>query len=333
MDTLSDYIFTQNNDYGFWPQDVSTFVPQQLPTLSVIVSYRDTGSILHNTLHHLSDALHCVRASYPSWQHEVLLLDDGSTQRPASAYISGLDSCNIRLITSATNQGRARTRNEGLIRAAHQRCLFLDSDISVDHSLLLRCLSLDVLNARHNAHPCVIVAFFENRWSHEPAVPASPLTSRDVHINDFRISCCYQPDWIGCDADKAFINRGFRPVDDTDSFRAWKGRYGPWLLPNMVLGGCFLVDRVASLAVNGFDNMFANYGFTETSLPAKLVAKQHFVIPQVLGGAIHHLNNPSHHQQAERNRFFRAAHSLFSEHYITMKLDEALCRPLEAWKT
>lgn len=93
-----------------------------------------------------------------------------------------------------------------------------------------------------------------------------------------------------------------------------------------------MVDRASSLEVNGFDVMFGEYGFTETSLPTKLIAAhQHFVIPQTSGGAVHYEGNPAHNDPETRNRHFRSKHRLYFEKYLRLPLREALNRPLQGW--
>ena len=100
----------------------------------------------------------------------------------------------------------------------------------------------------------------------------------------------------------------------------------------MVLGGYFLVARQPALTVNGFDIMFDGYGFTETTLPTKLIAiQEHYVIPQVVGGAIHCQTNPAHHSQYERDMFFRRAHTLYFDTYLKLSVVDAPTRPIQGW--
>jgi hypothetical protein len=70
-------------------------------------------------------------------------------------------------------------------------------------------------------------------------------------------------------------------------------------------------------SVDGFDESFAAYGFTETSLVARLIAAGVPVIPQVKAVAVHVEANPAHHSREERNALFRAAHRRFYREFLT----------------
>jgi glycosyltransferase involved in cell wall biosynthesis len=257
---------------------------------------------------------------------EVILLDDGSTKRRAKEFIDCRAWRNLTLLDCSANRGRTCTRNEGLYNAKYAKCLFLDSDILSDPGCLLRHLAI------HGRSSCVSVSFFElsidAAWLHKDRT----LRPEDLKINDWRFQCTYQASWIGCEADIQFANRNFRIVEETRQFRDWRGMFGPWCLANMVIGCYFMVDRAESVKVNGFDPMFAGYGFTETSLPTKLVAgRGAYVIPQVIGGAVHFEANPAHHTQAERNVLFQKRHRLFFGNYLQLPLEEAMTRKAQRW--
>ena len=113
-----------------------------------------------------------------------------------------------------------------------------------------------------------------------------------------------------------YVGRRFALVRDTDFFRHWTGMWGPWALPNMVLGGCFAVPATAAMQLGGFDESFSSYGFTETTLVARLIALGIPVVPQVKSAAVHVETNPAHYTQQERNTFFRLAHRKFFTEFM-----------------
>lgn len=331
---LIDLLLAHQNDFRFSPVDALVTPTDNVPSLSIVIPYYDTGPIIQSVLRHLYDAIAVTLMAYSSWAYEVLLLDDGSKSYPAPLVVNAEKWPNMTIHCASRNRGRVRTRNEGLLKARYEKCLFMDSDILVDAGALLNNLKLHAVNWDRNRNNCITVGLFETRRDASVIAQAKHLNARDLDINDFRVDCIYQLSWIGCDTDRQFVSRHFRLIEETNYFRNWVGMHGPWCLPNMVLGGFFVADRASSLEVNGFDAMFEKYGFTETSLPTKLVANQRqFVIPQVVGGAIHYEGNPTHNDQQTRDKYFKEAHALYFKQYLLFAGNEAVSRPLSGWGT
>jgi glycosyltransferase involved in cell wall biosynthesis len=328
---LRDLIFNHKNDYGFQLSDILDLKIPHISNLSVIIPYFEAGSTLLITLHYLYSAIFETQNHYPEWIFEVIILDDGSKKYPAESIVNPIAWKNLNIITSKTNMGRTFTRNEGLLKAKNEKCLFMDCDIFVDQTLLLNSLKLDWMISKANNTECIVVSFFENTLN-EKYLKIEKLLSSDIVLNDFRIGCDYEESWIGCDSDKKFISRKFHLINETNYFKNWKGMIGPWCLTNMILGGFFIVDRKLSLGVNGFDYRFNKYGFTETSLPTKLMAAHNcFLIPQLVGGAIHFIGNPAHLSQNKRNKYFQNAHKLYFNKYLSLSLKDAESIPLLGW--
>lgn len=330
--TLLDLVLAHNNDYGFDPINALSRPLRAVPNVSVIIPYYETGRLVCNTLRHLYNSIAAVLAAYPKWHYEVILLDDGSQHIHANNVLNSADWQNLTILSTSLNQGRTLTRNQGLQFARYEKCVFMDSDIFIDTTLLLNNLRLHCVNLLQNRRNSITIALFENKIDPVITDYDGTLHSVDLRINDFRSQCTYQEGWIGCESDKAFISQEFHLVSETNFFRQWKGQFGPWCLTNMVLGGFFMVDRNSALAVSGFDSMFAGYGFTETSLPTKLIAKYNdFLIPQTVGGAVHHEGNPAHNDLDTRNKNFREKHDLYFNHYLRLPAEEAISRPLHGW--
>ncbi|WP_157227492.1 hypothetical protein [Nocardia asiatica] len=138
---------------------------------------------------------------------------------------------------------------------------------------------------------------------------------------DWRWSCRFQPSWVADPGDWLYVGHRFDLVSGTDYFRRWHGSIGPWLLANMVLGGCFAVPADAAIAVGGFDESFSRYGFTETSLVARLIARGVPVVPQVTVPAVHVEHNPAHHNQHDRDSHLTAAHRRFFTEFLAHDID------------
>jgi hypothetical protein len=96
--------------------------------------------------------------------------------------------------------------------------------------------------------------------------------------------------------------------------RCWpeEGWYGPWVLPNMVLGGFFTAEREKMLAVGGCDPLFDSYAFEETSLITKLIAAYHdYVIPLTERYALHVEDEAIGESREMKYALFRQAHQRY----------------------
>lgn len=327
---ITDVVARHSNDFGFNPRDIAGWSPPALPDLSVIIPYYETGPLFRSVLVHLYRSISIVVGEYPRWRYEIIVLDDGSVRSPLRHQITENEWPNLKIASSPSNTGRTLTRNQGLVMSQYRQCLFMDSDIAPDMTAIRHSLVLAVRCVEITGKPAIVPSLFETRPTLPPA--EKRISSDEICINDFRVSCRYQRSWIGCKNDEFFVSRDFALIDETDCFRSWAGSVGPWILPNMVLGGFFLVDRRDALSVNGFDAMFREYGFTETTLPTKLIAHLgHFLVPQVVGGAIHASGNPSHLSQGERDALFREAHHKFYNGFLNLTISEAVERSLITW--
>lgn len=84
----------------------------------------------------------------------------------------------------------------------------------------------------------------------------------------------------------------------------------------MVLGGCFAVPTALAVDVGGFEDSFDHYGFTETTLIAKLIAAGCKVVPVLGSTAVHVESQPAHLPQCQRNARFRDAHRRFFGEFL-----------------
>lgn len=322
--TLKELIIGHDNDYGFDVSHVLEMFPRKFPSLSVVIPYYE-GRYLELVLRHLYRALEYVRVLQKDWKFEVIVVDDGS-KRKAIDCSHGYAYENLIFVTFEKNQGRTATRNAGLNKARFKKVLFMDTDVLVSEDTILSHLKVHAFKGAKQRITVGFFAFVEE---------AAALLSLDVvnesfvkeRLNDFRLSCVYQPTWIGCEQDKEFIGKKFEIVSETKKFRDWpkSGFFGPWLLPNMVLGGFFVVDRESSLVANGFDTSFQGYGFTETSLPTKLIAGYgHFVVPVARGGCVHIEDKKTNVSREEKDRIFRMKHEYYFNDYLNLTLEEAI---------
>ncbi len=329
--TLKAALLNHSNDYGFEPSyPISSYGTKDLPNLSVIIPYYETGEIIKSTLQHLYNSLSIVMKIQKGWRYEVLLIDDGSISKKARSFINAEKFSNLKLLTNTKNAGITNTRNRGLKESNNSLCLFMDSDILIDNQLILNNLKTHAFNKKLNKKSCITISFFRFTNKKDPICKDKIIYPSRIMINDWRLYCLYQATWIGCEEDKKFIGQEIRIVQDTNYFKNWNRMYKAWTLSNMVLGGFFVVDRKDAVNVGGFDKSFKGYGFTETSLITKLIAiKDSCVIPIVIGGGVHIEDEKVNLSRKEKDKIFRQKHNYFFKTYLITPISEAVKKKLD----
>ena len=221
-----------------------------------MIPYFETGHLILQTLRHLYNAVAYVQEQNIHWKYEIIIVDDGSIKFPVKKLISKSQFPNLKILLIKKNRGRSVSRNLGLKCSQYELCLFIDSDILIDHYLLTNHLKIQsYIKLKHKKH-AVTVTFFEDISQEDERIYLSILKPNDLILNDFRLKCIYRATWYGCEEDKKFTGRKFEIARDTNYFRDWQERYGPWILPNMVLGGFFIVGTESAKKVYGFDESF-----------------------------------------------------------------------------
>jgi GT2 family glycosyltransferase len=310
--SLRAAVFAHNNDYGFEAASPPPIL--HAPSVACVIPYFETGrlalEVVAALVVSLRDYRHSAGASAPDCR--LIVVDDGSRRRPFEA-LDQLEGISIQILSLENNQGRSRARNEGLRAAGRlgaEVTVFVDSDVLIPPGHIR-----NVVRAMQPPGHAIAASLFMTVRSMEPTVLAQALATARID-NDWRSDCVYQPSWIGCAPDLAFVGRRFRLLHESRNWRDWSGMIGPWCLANMVLGGCFGVPTDLAMCVGGFDTSFDGYGFTETTLVAKLIAAGCSVVPQMSSAAVHVEPQPSHLPQSERNVRFGDAHRRFFGEFL-----------------
>jgi glycosyltransferase involved in cell wall biosynthesis len=316
--TVGHAVITHQNHYGFDADQIARQYSGPFPSASLLIPYYNARKTINRVIAHLLCAISVVTDVYPGWSCEIILVDDGSEQYPLATYLDAHYQKCVRC-EAIPHQGRCLTRNHALSLAKNQVILFIDADVLIHPCLLLHHLALHATCARQEKG-CISFSLFDFRT----LAPSLEIPARfeQQSPNDWRVSCLYQEEWHGCERDKRFAGWHFRPLADTDMLRQWPadGFYGPWMLPNMVLGGFFAVDREKALGVGGCAPLFNAYAFEETSLVTKLIATFHdYVIPLTDSYALH-LEDPTIGERSEmKRRLFRDAHLRYFEVFLTQR--------------
>lgn len=322
---LKELLFSHNNDYRFDPVQILALKPKKVSNLSIIIPYYETGDLIGKVLHNLYNSIENVRGIYKLWEFEVLIIDDGSINKPVDNYINKQKYTHLKIIKNTENRGRSTSRNNGLFASKYDICLFMDSDILIDTQLILNHLKIHSYTKNKTYSNVVSVSFFEFTNTKNPLLHNNKIHPNYIKLNDYRLHCIYGSTWIGCDEDRKFINKEFKIVEDTNNFRDWRGMYKAWAITNMVLGGFFMVNRDDSIFVGGFDESFRGYGFTETSLPTKLIAiKHHFLIPVLIGGGLHIDDKKINVSRKNKDKIFWEKHDFYFNKYLLLKPNEVI---------
>ena len=322
---LKNLLLNHNNDYGFDVLDILVNKNHStLPNLSIIIPYYNTGSLIKKVIHHITNAIALIESSYPNWKYEIIIIDDGSTEKPLSKYVTE-NALNLKCILNDKNEGRSFTRQRGLQYASYEVCLFMDSDILIDKTQIISHLKLHATSPNTSKSNFITVSFFEFGDNKHHLLKYDQIAPNDLKLNDYRLHCLYGPTWIGCEEDKAFIGMEFDIVYKTNYFRNWKGMYYAWAISNMILGGFFMVNRQDCLDVGGFNLTFQGYGFTETSLATKLIAiKNNYVVPVVIGGGLHVEDSKINHSRTEKDDIFWKKHDFYFNKYLYLTTSEVI---------
>lgn len=316
--TVGHAVITHQNNYGFDADQIARQYGGPLPSASILIPYYNAQKTINRVIAHVLCAIAVVTQVCPGWSCEIILVDDGSEQYPLATYLDAHYKKSVRC-EAIPHQGRCLTRNHALSLAKNQVILFIDADVLIPPSLVLRHLALHAACARREKG-CISFSLFDFRILAPPSEIPSLFEQRSP--NDWRTFCIYQEEWHGCERDKRFTGRHFRPLADTNMLRQWPadGFYGPWMLPNMVLGGFFAVDREKALGVGGCAPLFDSYAFEETSLVTKLIAAYHdYAIPLTEYYALH-LEDPLIGEKREmKRRLFRDAHRRYFEVFLAQR--------------
>ena len=318
---MGDLILKHDNNYHFVASKVIDTFKGGIPSASVIIPYFESRKTINCCLEYLFESINFVKKQYKEWKVEVTVIDDGSVNFPARKFIKKSLFKHINLIVQPENKGITEARNTGLSNSKNQLAIYMDSDIILPKDLLLNHLKLQGF-CQTKKQSCISFSLF-NFTDMEEWHKSSNKERFFKTNNDFREKCLYEDTWIGYEDDKKFIGNKFTILETTKYLSDWpkSGQFGPWCLANMVLGGFFTVDRGKAIEINGCSPYFGKYGFVETSLVTKVLAKfDDFIIPVIKSHAVHLFNKQASFDKSKRDLLFRKAHDLYFNHYLKFDL-------------
>jgi len=121
------------------------------PMLSLIIPLYNEAACIEGNLRTVQTYLETTK-----WEHEVLLVNDGSTDQTAAIVNQvARDNPRVQLITRAKNHGKGYAIRQGMSQAKGQYVIFTDADLAVPEIFLGMCMreleggSHVVIGSRH----------------------------------------------------------------------------------------------------------------------------------------------------------------------------------------
>jgi N-acetylglucosaminyl-diphospho-decaprenol L-rhamnosyltransferase len=195
-------------------------------TLSIVI-------VSYNARAHLDACLASLAANAPRTPHEILVVDNASTDGSAAAVRDGWPG--VRLLALEQNRGFAAGNNAGIRSSSGQLVLLLNSDTLVPSG------AIDALIGRLRAHPLAAVA--GPRLVDPAGRPELSFGAMISPFNELR-----QKTIVGLHA------RGAAPVSRWVERATRREQYVDW-----VSGAALLVHRDAAEAVGLLDERFFLY--------------------------------------------------------------------------
>jgi len=323
--TIGNFLLNHDNDYVFDLEQVFNKETNSLPSFSLVIPYFESWNTINISLEYALKSIEFVQKKFMDLDSEIIIVDDGSVKHPASKIIAKRFQRKIIILSLEKNVGRSLARNAGLKLAIKDIVGFMDSDIVCHPETIMTHLHIHQF-LKNNKKNAVTFSLFNhlsmNDW--QSCYKKDQLFNSS---NDFRINCTYQSSWIGCDSDKQYVGKKYKIIEETDNLKKWPKNesFGPWILPNMILGGFFAVNREKAVSVGGFSSLFSKYGFTETPVSTKIIAKyQDYVIPVPYPYLIHLRDGGEALNQEKRNFYFQKAHDFYFNIYLNQNLLETI---------
>ncbi|HEV8338451.1 MAG TPA: glycosyltransferase family 2 protein [bacterium] len=99
--------------------------PAPAPALSVVIPAYNRAEVVAHTLTSLTGQ------SLPPELYEIIVIDDGSTDRTPEVVSAWEEGGRVRLLRRSDNRGPGAARNDGIRRASGEIVVFVDSDVVV----------------------------------------------------------------------------------------------------------------------------------------------------------------------------------------------------------
>ena len=155
-----------------------------MPKISVIIPCYNLGQ-------YIQEALYSV-AAQTFQDYEIIVINDGSTDKKTNQILGGLECSKLKLITTA-NQGLAKARNTGILQSTGQYILPLDADDKIAPTYLEK--ALDILEKSKNVGIVYCKAEFFGEENFEWDLPEYSLSRMLIDNLIFASAFFRRDDW------------------------------------------------------------------------------------------------------------------------------------------
>lgn len=253
--------------------------------MNIVIPLCNGGGVFNQTIPYTRQAIGHLRTLMRHVRVTVTIVDDGSV--PAYRLPADMTDPDWSVLRLPENRGRAFARQTGLQAGRASRyTVFVDADIVLyPHALCDFIRTLE--QASSLQAPCMVYGLF--------------------HFTDDSLFTQTSPDFSVCNDVRLDGGHLKCRVDAQAGFAA-TGYYGPWSLPNMLLGGFFGVSTAYACAQDTGDPRFDAQGYEKASLVTRLLSMKNIAVIPVPGGFSKHIE--SRHASALRRvkeRVFRQA--------------------------
>ncbi|MDQ3239700.1 MAG: glycosyltransferase [bacterium] len=244
---------------------------------------------------------------------QVIVVDDGSTDDTWDLIKNNPFNLHLTCVRQ-TNHGQARALNTGISVAEG------DIVISCDPDMILSYFAIENFVCRHQLLPNVLLAGFRcNVEGDDSRVQFKTIREKGTlrhatYFNDERFLFPIK----GWPSNMALASNHYKNLGYGK--RIWMPGGGLWLLPDLVFGALFSLERSVYLEVGGYDERFSGWGCTDGYLSAKAISAGQTIIP-IYGASGLHINHPfrteDKRQEFRRNRglFFRLLRTTDINHH------------------
>lgn len=217
---------------------------------------------------------------------QVIVIDDASNP-PLLSIIqdSGVEVCYVHF---AKNKGAGAARDAGIALATNDITFFIDSDIVLPETFL----SNHIFAHKNIGRDAVIVSFREDVFPEDLRLHNKvDWRQGDFYRGDHRARMIFRKEWVLNKTEEKFIGKEICILRDTNFFKdlGFGKQFGSWTLPMMVLTCAMSVPTRMVKEVGASPAGLKGWGFNDTCMAAKMIARGALVIPNLNSTVLHNL--------------------------------------------
>jgi len=254
----------------------------------------------HNTVTPVLKAISNQTFLKKGGELEIIICDDCSKPPLLNKISTFCKLLDIKYIYSSKNRGAGASRDDAIKISKNEYLIFIDSDIVIPPNFIDNHLLVHSTLQKNN----ILVSFREN---------VSPKDSRlynlkkwsqgNTYLDDHRTNLFFKPDWVVKSSDKKLIGKNFEILKETVFFKkfGFGKKYFAWTLPMMVLTCAMSAHSNLIKQAIPVPKELSGWGFNDTCMAAKMIAKGAKVIPNMNSTVLHILEKKHTKKTSTKN--------------------------------